>query len=217
MTVNPSASTAATRETADPLPAAARNGLVPVILSIVVWLLVLPLAVTALATAAGFIDLPWPLAVVDERQPAAFRIHMVASSLALGLAPLAIMLRRRPGRHRPVGLAAIAATWVAGLTALPVALAGVAPKAAVLGFLCQAVVWVGLATCGYVAARAGKVRRHATLMLAMTAVASGAIWTRFAMSAAITLGLDFDLAYPVIVWAAWLVPLGLVLAWRARA
>jgi hypothetical protein len=54
-------------------------------------------------------------------------------------------------------------------------------------------------------------------MLAMAAVASGAIWLRLVLAAANHFQLPFDAVYAVAAWACWLAPLALtaaaLLAW----
>jgi hypothetical protein len=47
------------------------------------------------------------------------------------------------------------------------------------------------------------------MMIAMAAVASGAIWLRLAMFAANRADLPFEIAYAAGTWACWLVPLAL--------
>ena len=47
------------------------------------------------------------------------------------------------------------------------------------------------------------------MMLAMAAVASGAIWLRITIYAALSAGLPFDPVYAVATWACWIVPLAL--------
>ena len=53
------------------------------------------------------------------------------------------------------------------------------------------------------------IARHARFMIAMAAVASGAIWLRLVMFAADLADVPFDAAYAVAAWACWLVPLAI--------
>ncbi|WP_204328365.1 hypothetical protein, partial [Stenotrophomonas maltophilia] len=82
-------------------------------------------------------ELPYELAVVDARRPGLFRLHMASAAASLLLVPAALLLRHRRHLHRAAGRTAAIAIVLAGTTAVPVALAGVAPPWAVAGFLAQ--------------------------------------------------------------------------------
>ncbi len=172
--------------------------------------LVAPVALVALATAAGFAELPDPLAAVQARVPVALTIHMASGALALVAVPLAFALRRHPSWHRPLGRLAGLVVLVAGISALPVALAGTATPAARLAFATQAVVWLALLCCGTVAIRRRWLGLHRAAMICLCAVTSAALWLRPATALAVHADVDFDRAYAVIAWAAWLLPLLIV-------
>jgi hypothetical protein len=84
-------------------------------------------------------------------------------------------------------------------------------------------VWLALVVAGVIAIRHKDRARHATLMLAMAAVASGAIWVRLTTAVATAWDLPFDPIYACATWMGWLIPLGLVLTlvpisiWPRRA
>jgi hypothetical protein len=182
---------------------------VNIVFAIIVFLLAGPVALGAVALGLGLAPLPYPLFLVQQRLPFAFPLHMVASGLALILIPIAAFLRRRRGAHRVAGRAAAVCVAIGGITALPVALASEATFVARAGLFAQGVVWLGLLAAAVVAIRCGAVTQHARLMIAMAAVASGAIWLRLVVYAAGSAGLPFDSVYAVATWACWLVPLGL--------
>ena len=104
---------------------------------------------------------------------------------------------------------AAAAVIVGALTALPVALASEAAAPVRAGLFAQGVVWLALLVVAVTAIRRGEVARHARLMIAMAAVASGAIWLRLVMFAVNLAGLPFEAAYAVAAWACWFVPLAI--------
>jgi hypothetical protein len=186
-----------------------------IVLVLTVLLLVLPAALVAIALGLGLRPLPYELLLVLQRQPVAFPLHMVASGLALILIPIAAFARRWRGVHRAAGRLAAGAIVIGGLTALPVALASEATAIARAGLFAQGAVWLALLAIAYVAIRHGEVVRHARFMLAMAAVASGAIWVRMVLAAAIALELPFDAAYAVAAWACWILPLAIAaLPWR---
>jgi hypothetical protein len=196
----------------DLVHATARRGLSPVavaILVLIVSLLVIPVALVAIALGLGLLQLPYELVVVLQRRPIAFPLHMVVSGLALILIPIAASARRRRDLHRAVGRAAAICVAAGGASALVVALASEATAVARAGFFVQGVVWLALLAAAFTAIRRGNVARHARLMIAMAAVASGAIWLRLVIYGAIFAGLPFDPIYAAAAWACWMAPLGL--------
>jgi hypothetical protein len=188
-----------------------------VLLALTFVLLVLPAALVAIALGAGVWPLPYELFLVLQRQPLAFPLHMIASGLALILIPIAAFLRPWRAAHRTAGGLAAAAVVVGGLTALPVALVSEASAPARAGLFAQGLVWLALLAIAIAAIRRGDVPRHARMMIAMAAVASGAIWLRLVMLTASRAGLPFEATYAVATWACWLVPLVVaVMASRPR-
>jgi hypothetical protein len=133
---------------------------------------------------------------------------MIASGAALILIPIAAFARPRRGIHRALGRMAAVAVVIGGLTALPVALASEATATARAGLFTQGLVWLALLAFAVSAIRRGDVARHARFMLAMAAVASGAIWLRLVTFAAISVGVPFEQVYAGAAWTCWLVPLG---------
>jgi hypothetical protein len=141
---------------------------------------------------------------------------MLASGLALVLIPLVVWVRRDRTWHRPLGRIAAVSVLMGALTSLPVALASESVAMARAGFLAQGLAWLGLIALGYAAIRQRRVQDHARLMLAMAAVASGAIWVRLTTAIATSWDLPFDPIYGCVAWAGWLVPLALVLVYPPR-
>jgi predicted membrane protein DUF2306 len=196
----------------DLVHATARRGLSPVtaaFLVLIASLLVIPVAVVAIALGLGLLQLPYELVIVLQRRPIAFPLHMVASGVALILIPIAAWARRRRDLHRAVGRAAALCVAAGGASALVVALASEATAVARAGFFVQGVVWLALLAAAFTAIRCGNVARHARLMIAMAAVASGAIWLRLVIYSAVAADLPFDTVYAAAAWACWMVPLGL--------
>lgn len=167
------------------------------------------MALGAIALGLGLLPLPYPLLLVLLRLPVAFPLHMLASGLALILIPIAAFLRHRRGVHRAVGRMAAVCVAIGGTTALLVAVASEATVAARAGLFAQGLVWLVLLAAAVMAIRRGAVSRHARLMIAMAAVASGAIWLRLTVYAAVSAGLPFEPVYATAAWACWMVPLAL--------
>jgi Predicted membrane protein (DUF2306) len=174
-----------------------------------VLLLAVPTGIVAVGEATGVLPLPFNLFLVDERLPGIFKLHMLASGAALLLIPLVIALRRRRTWHKPLGRLAAALVLLGALTALPVALASHSVAMARAGFFAQGLVWLSLIALGVIAVRERRFALHARLMLAMAAVASGALWVRLTTAVATTYGLPFDQVYGCIAWLGWMVPLAL--------
>jgi hypothetical protein len=174
--------------------------------------LVVPTGLIAIVLGLGWLALPYELLLVLRRLPLLFPAHMIASGAALILIPIAAVLRRRPAAHRVAGRLAAVAVAIGACASLPVALASEAAVAARAGFFMQGVVWLGLLIAAVTAIRRGSKEIHATLMLAMAAVASGAIWLRLTLAVANVAEWPFDRVYPVAAWACWLVPLAAVAA-----
>lgn len=172
--------------------------------------LALPTAIVAIGEGAGGLPLPFNLHLVDQRLPVVFKLHMLASGLALLLIPLVIWLRRESRWHKPLGRVAATAVLAGALTSLPVAAFSNSVGMARAGFFAQGVVWLVLIALGYRAIRERRVGCHGKLMVSMAAVASGAIWVRLATAAAVSSELPFDAVYGAVAWLGWLVPLALV-------
>jgi hypothetical protein len=176
---------------------------------LIVFSLVVPVGLVAVALGFGLIRLPYELFLVVQRLPLLFPLHMIASGVALILIPIAAFARHRHGVHRTVGRYAVVMIAVGGLTALPVALASEASAVARGGFFVQGLVWLALLAAALAAIRRGARARHAALMIAMAAVASGAIWLRLVMAVAVAAKLPFAEIYAAAAWLCWLIPLAL--------
>jgi uncharacterized membrane protein len=180
------------------------------------FLLALPVALAAITLALDAIPLPYELLVVDQRLPGLFRAHMIASALALVLVPLAVVSHGSTV-HKLLGRTAAILVIAGGLTALPVAMASEAIFLARVGFASQSLVWIALVLSAVAAIRFGDRTHHARLMIAVAAVASGAIWLRLASWISIALGMPFQATYALSAWLSWLVPLGAVFLLARRA
>lgn len=173
----------------------------------------MPVGVVALGSGFGIIPLPFEMFVLAESMPVIFRAHMVTAAFALLLAPLVIALRHRPELHRMLGRLLGAFVVAGGLTALPVAIFSHSGMIARAGFFVQSIVWLALFIAGVFAIRRGDRNQHVRFMVAMVAVTTGAVWFRLMIGTAIVLNLPFELVYAFAAWAAWIVPLAVVLSY----
>jgi len=178
-------------------------------------------AARGLGSAVANDDFPESLAVKVELLPLIFPLHMITGALALLLLPLAILLRRRPRWHRPVGRIAALDVLVAGLTAFPVAWVAPVTTWSAAGFSAQATTWLGLLALGIHNIRRRRVEAHWTCMLLLVATTSGAVFFRIflALWAMFGVGRWFEVFYACDAWVAWLLPLSvtaLVLFFQGR-
>ena len=174
-------------------------------------------AMAAFGSAAGLIELPYRLAVLDHRLPVVFRVHMAASGLGLLLLPV-VHLAVPGGRvHRTSGAITAIALTIGGVSAVPSALLSEAAIMARIGFMVQALVGLGCVALGVVAICSGRIAAHRRHMANATAVFGGVILLRFLLSAVALLGLPFEASYAALAWLSWLLPLlglGLWRRWR---
>jgi hypothetical protein len=185
------------------------HAVVAAISALIVAVLLVPTALMAIALGLGLAPLPYDLLLVLRQLPIVFATHMIASGLALILIPITAFARRHRQTHRVLGRLTAVSVVIGGLTALPVAAASEAVAAARAGLFTQGVVWLALISMAVAAIRRGDAARHATLMIAMAAVASGAVWLRLVMAVAVARHLPFETIYGVAAWACWVVPLAL--------
>ena len=154
--------------------------------------------------------------VLAERIPIIFRAHMVTAAVALLLAPAVIALRFRPQLHGMLGRVVGGFVVIAGLTALPVAIFSHSSPMARAGFFVQGLVWMYVLARGVMAIRTGDRATHMRYMLAMYAVATGAVWFRVITGSAILWHLPFEPVYAAAAWLGWMLPLTGVLLYQAR-
>ncbi|WP_186294227.1 DUF2306 domain-containing protein [Bradyrhizobium guangdongense] len=184
-----------------------------VVAFIVASSIIFPAGLMAIALGFGAMPLPHPLYLVLQRLPIVFPLHMIASGLTLILIPLALLLRHRPSLHRPIGRVAFGCILTGALSALPVALCSEANAVARTGLFVQGVAWLGFAVAAVHAVRSGNVASHARRMIAVAAIASGAIWLRLVTAVATVFTLPFDEVYATATWLCWIVPLAIALVW----
>jgi uncharacterized membrane protein len=170
-------------------------------------------AIAALGSGIGVPRLPEPLAILDQRLPGIFRLHMLASGLGLMLLPWIVLLRHRRSPHRLLGRVGAVLLLIGAAASLPTALQSAAVPLARAGFFAQGVLCLGFLIQAVRAIRAGDVQRHAQLMVRASALVFGAVLLRVMMAIAASLGLAFDASYAVLAWGSWGLPLMAVALW----
>ena len=185
------------------------------------WLLLTPLGVFVMYVAVRGISesfdnegFPEALAVKLDLLPIIFPVHMVTGGLALLLVPLVLYLRGTRW-HRFVGRIAAIDIFVAGLTAIPVAVVMPVTNTSAAGFVAQGITWIVLLGLGIWNIRGGRVTSHRACMLMLAAVTSGAMFFRIYLGLWKAVGMSkyFEAFYALDAWIAWGLPLIGVAIW----
>ena len=172
--------------------------------------------IAALGSAFGLLRLPHALWLLDVRLPGIFRLHMIASGLGLILLPWTMLLRHNHAAHRIVGRAAAALLIIGVAASLPCALMSTALPAARAGFMTQGLLSLVLLIRAVTAVSRGQMLRHQRAMLRAASLLSGVVLLRLMVSAVTDWPAHFDLAYAVIAWISWLIPLAAIDLWLRR-
>lgn len=145
--------------------------------------------------------------------------HVAGGALALLLGPTQFLPALRRGRrrafHRWSGrlyLVGIAVGGSFGLWMSFLAYGGIVGKA---GFFGLSLAWLTTGAVAYSRIRAGDTDLHREWMIRSFALTFAAVTLRIWLGVSQASGVDFDVAYPVIAWVAW-VPNLLVAEWWIR-
>lgn len=193
---------------------------------VAVWRLAMltPLAVFVIYVAVrGIVEsydnegFPEALAVKLELLPIIFPVHMVTGGLALLLVPLVLYLRGTKW-HRVLGRIAAIDIFIAGMTAVPVAVVMPVTNTSAAGFVAQGIAWIVLLGYGIWSIRRGRLAAHRACMLMLTAVTSGALFFRVYLGLWKAFGRSsyFETFYAVDAWIAWGLPLIGMAMWLRR-
>jgi hypothetical protein len=187
------------------------------------WLVFASLGIFVTYTALRGISESWAnanfpeaLAIKLDHLPVIFPLHMITGGLALVLVPLVIYLRHTRW-HRLLGRIAATDIFIAGATAIPVALQSPVTTMSAAGFTAQAVVWLLLLGVGIWNIRNGRREQHRACMLMLAAVTSGAMFFRIYLGLWKAYGAPeyFYTFYAIDAWVAWGLPL-LVMAFLLK-
>jgi uncharacterized membrane protein len=161
------------------------------------------------------------MAVVFQTHWIGISTHIIASALALLLAPIQVssrVRRRWPAAHRWMGRAYL------GLGVAPGGLAGLymgtlSSRGGVArgGFICLALLWLYTGWNAYRTIRCGDVSGHRRWILRNVSLTGGAILLRVYMGLFGVAGVSFEISYPIIAWLAWVPNLVLMELWLRRS
>lgn len=134
--------------------------------------------------------------------------HVFASIVALSLGPFQFsrsLRGSRPQLHRWMGhiylVVGVAIGGLSGLYMSAFAFGGIFGK---LGFASLAVAWLFTGFRAFQAIRCGDVAEHRKWMIRNFSLTLAAVTLRIYLPASMTAGIEFELSYPFIAWAAWL-------------
>jgi hypothetical protein len=140
-------------------------------------------------------------------------IHVAGGVVALLTGPLQFVRRirtRLPSLHRYTGRAYVIGCAITAPTGVVLAVGSTAGPMVNVGFAIPGLL-CGLFTClGWRAAVERRFQDHADWMLRSYAMIGAAITLRLLIPASAFLGFEFEAAYPVNAWVAWVINLGLV-------
>jgi uncharacterized membrane protein len=133
--------------------------------------------------------------------------HVFASAVALGLGGFQFSSRLRTKHlrlHRWMGRVYLGVgVLIGGIAGLFMATHAFGGATARLGFGCLAVLWLYTGLRAYLAIRAGDVVVHRRWMVRNFSLTFAAVTLRLYLPAASVAGIPFEIAYPIIAWAAW--------------
>ncbi len=161
--------------------------------------------------------------IVDSTVGASFAAHKPAlyshifgSAVALSLGAFQFSSRlrtTRPQLHRWMGRLYLGAgVLIGGTGGLLLAMHAFGGLPARLGFGVLAVVWLYTGARAYLAIRGGDTVTHRRWMVRNFSLTFAAVTLRLYLPASAVAGVPFEVAYPVIAWAAW-VPNLIVAEW----
>jgi len=134
-------------------------------------------------------------------------VHVAASAVALLLGPTQFLARfRRPGRaqiHRWLGRAYLAGVAVGGVSGLRMAFLAYGGWIARIGFVSLACAWLYTGYHALATIRRGEIQAHRRWMTRNYSLTFAAVTLRLWLGVAIATDLDFENAYRVVAWLAW--------------
>ena len=139
--------------------------------------------------------------------------HIFFGARALLIGPWQFMQGIRTKKmslHRLLGKAYVAACIFSGLAGLYIAQYASTGMVARLGFSALAILWLFTTIRAFTSIRQLKVVAHQMWMFRSYALTFAAVTLRIQLGISEGLGLDFDVAYPLISWSCWVPNLVLV-------
>ena len=170
--------------------------------------------------ASGFDLVPDDVAANSFFTPLGLRLHITGAAVALLVGPWQFVrgLRSRaPAVHRTMGHLYVAGVLVGGVAGGAIALGTASGPVAGSGFLALAVAWLVTTAVALQKIRRRDVAAHQRWMLRSFALTFAAVTLRLYLGITGAGGVDYDTAYRVIAWVAWVPNLVVMELWvRSR-
>jgi uncharacterized membrane protein len=151
-----------------------------------------------------------------EAHALGIRAHVFAAVLAVLFGPFqfsSTLRVRWPRIHRWMGRIYLAiGVGIGGLAALYMSYFAWGGITAKLGFACLGTAWLVTGAKAYLCARARDFAGHRRWMIRNFSLTCAAVTLRVYLPLSLSLGVAFELAYPVIAWICW-VPNVLIAEW----
>jgi len=147
--------------------------------------------------------------------PAGIYTHVAGAIVALALGPLQFSARLRSRRialHRWIGRTYLLGVGIGGLGGLYMACFAYGGPLARVGFAALALAWLYTGTRAYAAIRRRAIDVHRAWMVRNFALTFAAVTLRIYLPVSAVVGIDFDVAYPIVAWLCW-VPNLVVAEW----
>ena len=148
-----------------------------------------------------------------EDNALALYAHIGVAPIALAVMPFQFLTRLRarwPVLHRWLGRVYVTAILVSGVAGFQLAFYTSAGPLAATGFAVLAVLWLATTGIAFTYALRRQIDRHKVWMLRSAALTFAAVTLRVYLGIAMASGIDFDTAYLLVSWLAW-VPNALVM------
>ncbi len=147
-----------------------------------------------------------------------FYTHVIMGPLALMSGAwqfLPSIRTRRPSIHRVIGYVYMIAILTSGLAALGIAPFVETGWVASLGFGSLAILWLYTTFQAYQAIRQHQITNHQQWMYRSYALTFAAVSLRLLLPLFLSVGLQFEVAYPIISWLCW-IPNLILVEWIIR-
>ena len=175
------------------------------------WLMMALASATSLASArylaGGETMIPPPLVPNFIDHPTAFYFHIGAASVALLLGPwqfLGSLRRAQPTLHRVMGMFYVAACFVGGAAAFPIALGSNGGPVAAAGFMTLAALWFVTTSSAVAAILSGNRDAHRRWMIRSFSLTLAGVTLRLYLPIALLGPVSFSPGYAAIAWLCWL-------------
>lgn len=133
-----------------------------------------------------------------------FYLHVFlgAGALGTGVTQIMFMLAKRK-THRVLGKIYVVCVLFSGLGGTYIAIFANTGLVAQSGFFSMGVMWLTCTYFAYYYIRRGNIEQHRKWIIRSFSITLAAVTLRFWLPSFLILGMDFNIAYPIIAWLCW--------------